>query len=73
MKLNCSFSKLIVQCLSNDTSYYRYRSVPPVNTLILGAGVKPYVGFHYALEGGTAPPLQDVARAVANKIKSALP
>ncbi|CAH0702462.1 unnamed protein product [Spodoptera exigua] len=50
-----------------------YRSVPPVNTLILGAGVKPYVGFHYALEGGTAPPLQDVARAVANKIKSALP
>ncbi|KAJ8721530.1 hypothetical protein PYW07_002305 [Mythimna separata] len=50
-----------------------YRSVPPVNTLILGAGVKPYIGFHYALEGGTAPPLQDVARAVANKIKSALP
>ncbi|XP_075974743.1 rab3 GTPase activating protein [Anticarsia gemmatalis] len=50
-----------------------YRSVPPVNTLILGAGSKPYVGFHYALEGGTAPPLQDVARAVANKIKSALP
>lgn len=50
-----------------------YRSVPPVNTLILGAGQKPYVGFHYALEGGTAPPLQDVARAVAHKIKSALP
>lgn len=50
-----------------------YRSVPPVNTLILGAGVKPYIGFHYALEGGTTPPLQDVARAVANKIKSALP
>ncbi|RVE41337.1 hypothetical protein evm_014014 [Chilo suppressalis] len=50
-----------------------YRSVPPVNSLILGAGTKPYVGFHYALEGGTTPPLQDVARAVANKIKSALP
>ncbi|CAB3223598.1 unnamed protein product [Arctia plantaginis] len=50
-----------------------YRSVPPINTLILGTGAKPYVGFHYALEGGTAPPLQDVARAVANKIKSALP
>lgn len=50
-----------------------YRSVPPVNSLILGAGSKPYIGFHYALEGGTAPPLQDVARAVANKIKSALP
>ncbi|KAM3964297.1 LOW QUALITY PROTEIN: rab3 GTPase activating protein [Aphomia sociella] len=50
-----------------------YRSIPPVNTLILGAGVKPYVGYHYALEGGTIPPLHDVARAVANKIKSALP
>ncbi|XP_049868218.1 rab3 GTPase-activating protein regulatory subunit [Pectinophora gossypiella] len=50
-----------------------YRSIPPVNTLILGAGGTPYIGFHYALEGGTTPPLQDVARAVANKIKSALP
>ncbi|XP_059049592.1 rab3 GTPase-activating protein non-catalytic subunit-like [Achroia grisella] len=50
-----------------------YRSIPPVNSLILGAGIKPYLGFHYALEGGTTPPLQDVARAVANKIKSALP
>ncbi|XP_053612757.1 rab3 GTPase-activating protein non-catalytic subunit [Plodia interpunctella] len=50
-----------------------YRSIPPVNSLILGAGLKPYIGFHYALEGGTTPPLQDVARAVANKIKSALP
>ncbi|XP_037975017.2 rab3 GTPase-activating protein regulatory subunit [Plutella xylostella] len=50
-----------------------YRSIPPANTLILGAGGRPYVGFHYALEGGSAPPLQDVARAVANRIKSALP
>ncbi|KAI5632356.1 rab3 GTPase-activating protein regulatory subunit [Phthorimaea operculella] len=50
-----------------------YRSIPPVNSLILGAGATPYVGFHYALEGGTTPPLQDVARAVANRIKSALP
>ncbi|XP_032515034.2 rab3 GTPase-activating protein non-catalytic subunit [Danaus plexippus] len=50
-----------------------YRSIPPVNSLILTSGVAPYVGFHYALEGGTTPPLQDVARAVANKIKSALP
>ncbi|CAK1601081.1 unnamed protein product [Parnassius mnemosyne] len=50
-----------------------YRSIPPVNSLILTAGKAPYAGFHYALEGGTTPPLQDVARAVANKIKSALP
>jgi hypothetical protein len=53
--------------------FFRYRSVPPVNSLILGTGAKPYVAFHYALDGGTTPPLQDVARAVANKIKSALP
>ncbi|XP_013142683.1 PREDICTED: rab3 GTPase-activating protein regulatory subunit [Papilio polytes] len=50
-----------------------YRSIPPVNSLILTVGTSPYTGFHYALEGGTTPPLQDVARAVANKIKSALP
>ncbi|CAG4948739.1 unnamed protein product [Colias eurytheme] len=50
-----------------------YRSVPPVNTLISATGQTPYLGFHYAIEGGTTPPLQDVARAVANKIKSALP
>ncbi|CAH2076340.1 unnamed protein product, partial [Iphiclides podalirius] len=50
-----------------------YRSIPPVNSLILTTGTAPYTGFHYALEGGTTPPLQDVARAVANKIKSALP
>lgn len=47
--------------------------MPPVNTLVLGTGVNPYIGFHYAMEGGNAPPLQDVARAVAHKIKSALP
>ncbi|CAK1540482.1 unnamed protein product [Leptosia nina] len=50
-----------------------YRSVPPVNTLVSATGQSPYLGFHYAIEGGTTPPLQDVARAVANKIKSALP
>lgn len=51
----------------------RYRSIPPVNTLILTSGIAPFMGFHYAVEGGTTPPLQDVARAVAYKIKSALP
>ncbi|CAH2108237.1 unnamed protein product [Euphydryas editha] len=50
-----------------------YRSVPSVRTLVLASGISPYIGFHYALEGGNAPPIQDVARAVANKIKSALP
>lgn len=50
-----------------------YRSIPIVRTLILASGVDPYIGFHYAIEGGNAPKLQDVATAVANKIKSALP
>lgn len=51
----------------------RYRSAPPQNTLILGAGGRPFLGFHYALEGGSQPILTDVAKAVASKIKSALP
>lgn len=52
----------------------RYRAMPPNNTLVMGVGAKPFVGFHYALEGGAAQPvLQDVARAVAAKVKSALP
>lgn len=54
--------------------YAKYRSAPPQNSLVLGAGVKPYLGFHYAKEGGYVQPvLADVARAVASKIKSALP
>lgn len=59
--------------VKTDLLFNRYRSVPPVNTLILGSGIRPYMGFHYALEGGNTPLLQDVAKAVANKIKSALP
>ncbi|KAK4875899.1 hypothetical protein RN001_012321 [Aquatica leii] len=51
----------------------RYRAMAPHNTLILAGGSKPFVGFHYALEGGTQPVLTDVAKAVASKLKSALP
>lgn len=51
----------------------RYRAMPPHNTLVLGAGSKPCLGFHYALDGGTQPVLSDVAKAVASKLKSALP
>ncbi|XP_055641672.1 rab3 GTPase-activating protein non-catalytic subunit [Toxorhynchites rutilus septentrionalis] len=53
--------------------FARYRQAPPQNTLIVAVGTKPYVGFHYATEGFTQPVLADVARAVASKIKSALP
>ncbi|KAK5645471.1 hypothetical protein RI129_006771 [Pyrocoelia pectoralis] len=51
----------------------RYRAMAPHNTLLIGAGSKPYVAFRYALEGGSQPVLTDVAKAVANKLKSALP
>lgn len=51
----------------------RYRAMAPHNTLFVGVGSKPYVAFHYALEGGSQPVLTDVAKAVASKLKSALP
>ncbi|KAG5866224.1 hypothetical protein JTB14_033440 [Gonioctena quinquepunctata] len=51
----------------------KYRSMPPHNTLVLAAGSKPFLGYHYALEGGAQPVLSDVAKAVASKLKSALP
>jgi hypothetical protein len=40
---------------------------------VIAVGSKPYVGFHYAKEGFAQPVFSDVARAVATKIKSALP
>ncbi|KAL3269925.1 hypothetical protein HHI36_008982 [Cryptolaemus montrouzieri] len=51
----------------------KFRSMPPNNTLVLTAGSKPFLGFHYAIEGGSQPVLSDVAKAVAHKLKSALP
>ncbi|GJQ87312.1 hypothetical protein Trydic_g17361 [Trypoxylus dichotomus] len=51
----------------------RYRAVAPNSNLVMAVGIKPFVGFHYAIEGGTQPVLSDVAKAVANKLKSALP
>lgn len=51
----------------------KYRAMAPHNNLVLAAGSKPFIGFHYALEGGQQPVLSDVAKAVASKLKSALP
>lgn len=55
----------------------KYRAMPPHNNLILAAGSKPFLAFHYALEGGSGsgiqPILTDVAKAVASRLKSALP
>ncbi|ERL83997.1 rab3 GTPase-activating protein regulatory subunit-like [Dendroctonus ponderosae] len=51
----------------------KYRNTAPNSTLVLAAGSKPFLGYHYALEGVTQPVLSDVAKAVASKLKSALP
>ncbi|CAG9859930.1 unnamed protein product [Phyllotreta striolata] len=51
----------------------KYRTMPPNSTLVIGAGSKPFLGYHYALEGGGQPVLSDVAKAVASKLKSTLP
>ncbi|XP_066258054.1 rab3 GTPase-activating protein non-catalytic subunit [Euwallacea similis] len=51
----------------------KYRSTAPNSTLVLAAGSKPFLGYHYALEGVNQPVFSDVAKVVANKLKSALP
>ncbi|KAK9507453.1 hypothetical protein O3M35_007305 [Rhynocoris fuscipes] len=52
--------------------YATYRSSPPQVTTIVAAGLAPYVGFHSIVEGTAGPVLADVARAMANKVKSAI-
>lgn len=49
-----------------------YRSSAPQHSLVIATGKRPYIGFHYALEGGNAPILSDVAIAMANKVASAI-
>lgn len=53
--------------------YAKYRAAPPQNSLVVAAGSKPYIGFHYAKEGFTQPVLTDIARVATSLIKSALP
>ncbi|XP_033191126.1 rab3 GTPase activating protein isoform X1 [Bombus vancouverensis nearcticus] len=49
-----------------------YRSSAPQHNLVLVTGKRPFVGFHYALEGGSAPVLSDVAIAMASKLANAI-
>ncbi|OAD61467.1 Rab3 GTPase-activating protein non-catalytic subunit [Eufriesea mexicana] len=49
-----------------------YRSSAPQHNLVLATGKRPFVGFHYALEGGSAPILSDVAIAMASKLANAI-
>nr|CAI5849688.1 unnamed protein product [Callosobruchus analis] len=50
-----------------------YRAAPPAASLVIAAGSRPFLGWHYATEGAAQPALGDVAKVVATKIKSALP
>ncbi|CAH0555656.1 unnamed protein product [Brassicogethes aeneus] len=72
LNLASTFDHLLTAstCGGFDT---KYRAMAPHNTLVVAAGSKPYVGYHYALEGGAQPVFSDVAKAVASKLKSALP
>lgn len=72
LDLSNTFDHLLTAstCGGFDT---RYRAMAPHNNLVMAAGSKPFVAFHYALEGGNQPVLTDVAKAVASKLKSALP
>ncbi|KAL0113487.1 hypothetical protein PUN28_012561 [Cardiocondyla obscurior] len=49
-----------------------YRSSAPQHHLVLATGKRPFIGFHYALEGGNAPVLTDVAIAMASKLANAI-
>ncbi|XP_058803180.1 rab3 GTPase-activating protein non-catalytic subunit isoform X2 [Phymastichus coffea] len=49
-----------------------YRSSAPQQSLVMATGKRPFIGFHFALEGGTAPVFTDVAIAMASKVASAI-
>ncbi|XP_076178627.1 rab3 GTPase activating protein isoform X3 [Ptiloglossa arizonensis] len=49
-----------------------YRSSAPQHSLVIATGKRPFIGFHYALEGGAAPVLSDVALAMASKLANAI-
>lgn len=68
----CAFDHLLTAGMEGGF-YAKYKSAPPQNSLIVAVGSKPFVGFHWAKEGFVQPVLADVARAVASKLKSALP
>lgn len=66
-----SFSHLATASVCGGFNTW-YRPTPPQSSLVVAVGNKPFVGFHYAIEGSNAPILTDVAKAVANKLKSAI-
>ena len=68
---NNTFDHLVTASLCGGFST-NYRSSAPQTSLIIAAGKKPYVGFHYALEGEKRPLFENVTKAMVNKAKSVL-
>lgn len=67
---NNTFDHLVTASLCGGFSI-NYRSSAPQMSLILAVGKKPYVGFHYALEGEAPSMLAGVTKAMVSKVKSA--
>ncbi|XP_056636903.1 rab3 GTPase-activating protein non-catalytic subunit [Diorhabda sublineata] len=72
LNLSNTFDHLLVASTSRGFNS-RCSNVPPTNTIVVAAGSKPFLGYHFAFEGGGMPVLSDVAKAVAMKLKSTLP
>lgn len=72
LNLTNTFDHLLVASTSKGFNS-RCSNVPPNNTVVMAAGSKPFLGYHFAFEGGGMPVLSDVAKAVAMKLKSTLP
>ena len=66
-----SFDHLMTTSLSEGFNTFSQLS-PPRSSLIVAVGKKPFVGFHYAIEGTQAVVLTDVAKVVVTKVKTAL-
>ncbi|XP_054260822.1 rab3 GTPase-activating protein non-catalytic subunit isoform X2 [Macrosteles quadrilineatus] len=65
-----AFSHLHIASVCGGYSAW-YRPSPPQSSLVVAVGKKPFVGFHYIVEGTSAPVLTDVVKAVGTKLKSA--
>lgn len=67
-----TFDHLLSASIENGPSA-KYRAAPPQNSLVIGIGIKPYIGYYFAKEGFSQPVFQDIARMATSLIKSALP
>uniref|UniRef100_A0A1B6DPT0 Rab3-GAP regulatory subunit N-terminal domain-containing protein n=3 Tax=Clastoptera arizonana TaxID=38151 RepID=A0A1B6DPT0_9HEMI len=66
-----SYSHLVTASMCGGFNAW-YRPTPPQSSLVIAVGNKPFIGFHYAIEGRNTPILSDVAKAMATKLKSTI-